>query len=169
MNCEIFLEIVGSYVDETLDDERRQWFRDHLRECESCRQSALRQEPSLIFATAAAKPAAPGAVEACATAVVARIRQDRLERRLHHRKLPWMAAAAAMVMAVSAGVIWRSMVGGENAVLPVIETAQELEATASPPTVEVEAMGEEVRVYQLATDGDADTAVYFIVDPALEL
>ena len=29
--------------------------------------------------------------------------------------------------------------------------------------------GEEIRVYQFANDEDADTAVYFIVDPALEL
>jgi hypothetical protein len=35
--------------------------------------------------------------------------------------------------------------------------------------VEVEMAGEEVRVYQFATDGDTNTAVYFIVDPALEL
>ena len=33
----------------------------------------------------------------------------------------------------------------------------------------MEMPGEDVRVYQFATDGDADTAVYFIVDPALEL
>jgi hypothetical protein len=29
--------------------------------------------------------------------------------------------------------------------------------------------GDDVRVYQFATDGEEDTAVYFIVDPALEL
>ena len=29
--------------------------------------------------------------------------------------------------------------------------------------------GEEVRVYQFAADDDSDTAVYFIVNPAMEL
>jgi hypothetical protein len=29
--------------------------------------------------------------------------------------------------------------------------------------------GDDVRVYQFANDGDNDTAVYFIVDPSLEL
>jgi hypothetical protein len=169
MNCEIFLEMVGSYVDETLDEEHRMWFRHHLRECASCRQSALRNEPSLIFATATEMPAAPEAVEACVTAVASHIRQERLVRRLHKRPLPWMAAAAAVVMAISAGFIWRTMGGGEHAGQPLVETAQELDAAVSTPTVEVEAMGEEVRVYQFATDGDDDTAVYFIVDPALEL
>ena len=169
MNCEIFRDMVGSYVDETLDEDRRRWFRHHLRECESCRQSALRREPSLIFATAAERPAAPEAVEACVAAVTSRIRQDRFECRLHKRRLPWMAAAAALVMAISVGVIWQTMVGGENGGQSIVETAQELDPVVSPPTVEVEAMGDEVRVYQLATDGDSDTAVYFIVDPALEL
>jgi hypothetical protein len=40
---------------------------------------------------------------------------------------------------------------------------------AAPPTVEVEMAGEGVRVYQFASDGDPDTAAYFIVNPALEL
>lgn len=169
MNCEIFLELVGSYVDETLDEERRRWFRHHLRECATCRESALRHEPSMIFSNAPAPPVAPESVEACVAAVTAGIRQERLERRLHRRRLPWLAAAAALVMAVGVGFIWQTMIGGENPGPSPFETAQELQPTVSPPTVEVEAMGEEVRVYQLATDGDPDTAIYFIVDPALEL
>jgi hypothetical protein len=80
-----------------------------------------------------------------------------------------MAAAAAAVMVISVGLAWRSMVGDESAGQLAVETARDVEAQVSPPTVEVEMPGEEVRVYQFATDGDADTAVYFIVDPALEL
>jgi predicted anti-sigma-YlaC factor YlaD len=169
MNCEIFREMVGSYVDETLEEDRRQWFRHHLRECASCRESALKQEPSLIFATTTAKPAAAESVDACVAAITARIRQDRFEHRLHNRRRPWMAAAAAAVMVVSGGLVWRTIIGDEKNVKPAVETAQDLEAQISPPTVEVEMAGEEVRVYQFATDGDTNTAVYFIVDPALEL
>jgi anti-sigma factor RsiW len=169
MNCEIFREMVGSYVDETLEEDRRQWFRHHLRECASCRESALKQEPSLIFATTTAKPAVAESVEACAAAVTARIRQDRFERRLRHRRRPWMAAAAAAVMVVGGGLAWRAMTGGEGALQPAVETAGDLDPRTVPPTVEVETRGEEVRVYRFATDGDTDTAIYFIVDPALEL
>jgi anti-sigma factor RsiW len=161
--------MVGSYVDETLEEDRRQWFRHHLRECAACRESALKQELSLIFAIAPAKPAAAESVEACVAAVTGRIRQDRVERRLHHRRRPWLAAAAAVVMVVSGGLAWRTMVGGERTGNSAVETAQDLDARVSPPSVEVEMTGDDVRVYQFATDGDSDTAVYFIVDPALEL
>jgi len=169
MNCEIFHQLVGSYVDETLEEDRRQWFRRHLRECTSCRESALRQEPTLMFAIAPAKSAVRESVEACVAAVTGRIRQDRVERRLRHRRRPWLAAAAAAVVAVSGGLAWRAMLGNEGSGSPAIGTAQDIDRPASPPTVEVEAMGDDVRVYQFATDGDDDTAVYFIVDPALEL
>lgn len=169
MNCEIFQELVGSYVDETLDEEHRKWFRNHLRECASCRHSALRHEPSLIFATATEVPAVPEAVEACATAVAAHIRQDRMVRRLRNRRLPWLAVAAALVMAIGVGFNWRTIVGDQQTGQPLVEAAREVDAGVSPPTVEVETMSDEIRVYQFATDGDDDTAVYFIVDPALEL
>jgi anti-sigma factor RsiW len=170
MNCGVFREMIGSYVDETLEEERRLWFRSHLRECRTCREAALREEPSLLFAAAPETPTEPELIEACAAAVTARIRQDRLERHLHRRRRPWMAAAAATVMVVGGGLAWRVMIGGgEGDLPPAIELSRDLEAKTSPPTVEVEMKGEDVRVYQFATDGDSDTAVYFIVDPALEL
>lgn len=170
MNCEIFREIIGSYVDETLEDGRRNWFRTHLRECPTCRESALRQEPSLLFAIAPARQAEPEAIEACAAAVMSGIRQDRLERRLHRRRRPWLAAAAAAALIVSGGMAWRTIVNDEGETRqPIAEARQEAEPQKSPPTVEVEMPGEAVRVYQFANEEDADTAVYLIIDPALEL
>jgi anti-sigma factor RsiW len=168
MNCEIFREIVGSYVDETLDEDQRKWFRHHLRECARCREVALEQEPTLMFATARDQRAAPEKTEACAAAVQARIRQDRLLRRLQRRR-PWMAAAAAAVVVLSGGIAWRTMFGPEGAGNSAVGTGQDLDSRVSPPSVEVEMAGDDVRVYQFATDGDNDTAVYFIVDPSLEL
>jgi len=170
MNCEVFREIIGSYVDETLEEGRRLWFRTHLRECPTCREEALRKEPSLLFAMAPAEPGEPEAVEACAAAVMGRIRQDRLERRLHRRRRPWLAAAAAAIVVISGGLTWRTLVGGGSGTLqPVVEAQADSELQNSPPSVEVEMPGEGIRVYQFANDEDADTAVYFIVDPAMEL
>lgn len=170
MNCEIFRDLIGSYVDETLEEDRRLWFRTHLRECPTCREEALREEPSLLFAMAPASQSEPEAVEACVAAVMGRIRQDRLERRLLRRRRPWFAAAAAAIIAIGGGLTWRSVIGGGSGTLEsVVESAKGSELQRSPPAVEVEMAGEEVRVYQFANDEDSDTAVYFIVDPALEL
>jgi anti-sigma factor RsiW len=170
MNCEIFRDLIGSYVDETLEEDRRLWFRTHLRECPTCRESALREEPSLLFAMVPATPSEPEAIEVCTAAVVGRIRQDRLERRLHRRRRPWMAAAAATIILASGGIAWRTMIGGGIGTLePAVEAQRGTEQRNSPPTVEVEMPGEEVRVYQFANEEDVNTAVYFIVDPALEL
>ena len=73
-------------------------------------------------------------------------------------------------MVVAGGLGWRYLGGGgEGMPGPTIEASHEIEAQASPPTVEVEAPGEDVRVYQFAMDGDDDTAMYLIVDPTLEL
>jgi len=168
MNCEIFREMIGSYVDETIEEGRRTWFRTHLRECPSCREIALRAEPSLLFVLAPAEPGDPEAIEACTAAVMGRIRQDRLERRLHRRRRPWLAAAAAAIMVVSAGLAWRtvSSVGNPQ---PAVEAQRDSQEQIAPPSVEVETAGEDIRVYQFANDEDGDTAVYFIVDPALEL
>jgi hypothetical protein len=43
------------------------------------------------------------------------------------------------------------------------------EAPSSPPRIEVDMVGEGVRVYQYADQQDGDTAVTFIVNPQLEL
>jgi predicted anti-sigma-YlaC factor YlaD len=168
MNCEIFRETIGSYVDETIEEGRRTWFRTHLRKCPTCREIALREEPSLLFVMAPAEPADPEAIEACTAAVMGRIRQDRFERRLHRRRRPWLAAAAAAVMVISGGLAWRTVSSVGN-LQPAVEAQRDSEQRIAPPSVEVETKGEDIRVYQFADDADGDTAVYFIVDPALEL
>jgi anti-sigma factor RsiW len=168
MNCEIFREMIGPYLEEKLDEDRRQWFRRHLRECDECRAVALGAEPSLLFAVAVTASADPLQVEACAQAVVAQIRQDRLARRLRSRRRPWLAAAAALVVMVGGAVVWRTLPGGPQVVLPAVEAQRDPGEVTAPPSIEVEMPGDDVRVYQFAND-DSDTAVYFIVDPALEL
>jgi predicted anti-sigma-YlaC factor YlaD len=170
MDCNVFRELLNSYLDETLEEDRRQSFQRHLRECASCRESALSKDPSLLFAAAPEPVVSQTDVEACAVAVTARIRQQRLAHRLQRRRRPWLAAAAAIVIMIAGGLIWKVMlgdVGGSAA--PGIEAFAEGDAQTVPPTVEVEMAGEDVRVYQFAADDDDNTAVYFIVNPAMEL
>jgi predicted anti-sigma-YlaC factor YlaD len=170
MDCNVFRELLSSYLDESLEEDRRGSFRRHLRECGPCRERALAEEPSLLFAAAHEPIASQQNVEACAVAVTARIRQQRLARRLQKSRRPWLAAAAAIVIVIAGGLIWKVMLGDiGGSAAPGIEAFVEEHPQTVPPTVEVEMAGEDVRVYQFAADDNNDTAVYFIVNPAMEL
>ena len=170
MSCDEYREMLDPYLDESLEEEPRRDFRRHLRECASCRQWAVASEPTLFFALAGKGKADPARVEACAEAVTAGIRQARLTRRMAGRRRPWLAAAAALVVVVGGGLTWRITHGGGEALpAPEMEVRTEAAASPVPPTVEVDMTGQDLRVYQFATDEDADTAVYFVVNPAMEL
>ncbi len=74
-----------------------------------------------------------------------------------------------MIM-IAGGLSWKVMLGGIETPIPATaEIHLHDNARPVPPTVEVEMAGEEVRVYHFAADEDDETAVYFIVNPAMEL
>jgi predicted anti-sigma-YlaC factor YlaD len=169
MNCSVFRELLEPYLDDSLGEERRDWFRSHLRGCRSCRSWALGEEPSLLFATAARPARDEATVEECVQSVARQIRQQRLQRRIQGSRRPWLAAAAAVVLAVGGGVVWRLSPGDHrNAIGGDAASASTPGETTAPPSIEVEMTGEDVRVYQFATE-DGDTAVYYVVNPAMEL
>jgi anti-sigma factor RsiW len=170
MICEDFREMLGPYLEEKLEEERRPEFRRHLRECPECRRWAVAEDPSLLFALAGMKEADPIRVEACAQAVTAQIRQQRLARRMGARRRPWLAAAAAVAVAAGGGLVWQMTIGsGEAPSGPAMEARGEVNEKLESPTVEVDMRGEDVRIYRFANEEDADTAVYFVVNPAMEL
>ena len=170
MNCMEFRELLGSYLEESLEEERRRMFRRHLRECASCRERAVSEDPTLLFAAAPETPVSEADIEACAAAVTAQIKQQRLARSLSRRRRPWLAAAAAAVIMIAGGLSLKGILGSVETPIPATAEIQIHEdARSVPPTVEVEMAGEDVRVYQFAVDEDDDTAVYFIVNPAMEL
>ena len=169
MNCSIFRDLLDPYLEESLEEDRRTWFREHLQRCSTCRDWALNAEPSLLFAIAPRPDPDAARVEACVNAVTSQIRQQRLAKRLHGRRRPWLAAAAAAVLVIAGGLLWQVMPGpGGDSVLPVAESTAGEADGRTPPSVEVEMDGDDVRVYQFAAD-DSDTAVVFVVDPSLEL
>lgn len=153
-----------------MEEDRRLDFRRHLRECSSCDTWARSVEPSLLFVTAQPTPVDLARIEACAAAVTGQIRQQRLAGRLRGHLRSWMAAAAACVLALIGAGIWQMLPDGGDAMPPLsLDAGTVAEIGAAPPTVEVEMPGDDVRVYHFANDEDNDTAVYFIVNPALEL
>jgi len=167
MRCSDVPELLDAYLADALDEPRRTALRSHLRSCGRCREAAVRIDPSLLFVAAPPGEPDPGRIEDVTRAVLMQVRQQRLQRRLGHRR-PWLAAAAAVVLSLIGIAGWRLLAPG-SASEPAAMGAQVAEAPSPPPRIEVDMAGEGVRVYQYADQQDGDTAVTFIVNPQLEL
>lgn len=174
MSCEEFDRLLQAYLDERLEGEPRAEVRRHLSSCPRCRERALGREPTLLLTLAERRPPRPRDVEACVASVMSQVRQGELGRRIHRpRRRWWLAAAAAAAVAIGAGVTWRGgWVDGPPAaptVRPaVVGAADDLGQPGPPPRFEVDMPADQIRVYQYAEDRDGDSAVYFVVNPALE-
>ncbi len=173
MHCENCRQLIPSYLDDRLSEAERQAFRAHLRACAGCRGLAAGHDPTLLLA--ALPPAPAGAAEqaraeACARTVGAMIRQQRLAADLGGRRVArsWLAAAAAVLVALAGVSAWRlGWVSGAATSAPMVAEAV---AEVAPPQIKVEMGGDGVRVYHQMTGGDgSNTAVCFVVNPAMEL
>ena len=170
MDCTEFHQLLDAYLEETMEEAQRPLFRSHLRDCSSCGEWARSVEPSLLFAMAESGPADLARIEACAVAVTGQIRQQRLAGRLRGKRRPWLAAVAAVAFSIVGAAAWQLLPGSGDPVPALsLDAGTPAGLGAAPPTVEVEMPGDDVRVYQFANEEDDDTAVYFIVNPALEL
>ena len=160
--------MLSAYLEDRIDADERLDFREHLGACAACRQIALAEEPTLVFVLHPPREPRAERVEACIAAVTGRIRHERIERRLRGRRGGWLAAAAALVVAATMGVMWRTAPRPADPILspPEVVATSSDEEVSPPPRVEVDMPGEGVRVYQFAQEDD--TAVYFIVNPAME-
>lgn len=171
MHCDQFLVALDDYLDDRLDADVRREFRRHLAECRRCRDAAMAVDPTMLFVAAPRPEPDELQVEACVAGVEALIRQQRLERQLRPRHRSFMAAAAAVVLLLGAGAVWR-FAGPEETAQSAAETgvavASDVAVEDEPPRVEVNMGDDAVRVYQFAQEEDADTAVYFIVNASLE-
>lgn len=171
MQCDEFAGLLEEYLEETLDGDRRAEVRAHLATCDHCRVQALEREPTLALALAERCDPAPARIERCVTAVMAQVRQERLEHELRRRRPAWwMAAAAAAIVALAGGVMWQT---SDHVAVPATVSQPALAETAAdevPPRIEIDMPGEGVRVYHQYADGDGgdNAAVYFVVNPALE-
>lgn len=169
MRCDDVVGALDEYLADSLDGARRDALRAHLRSCGRCREVAIGRDPSLLFVLARPSEPDPARVEEATRAVIGQIRQQRLERRLGRRPRPWLAAAAMVVVSLSAVVGWRLLAPDAGSPAPAGGEVQVADSPSPPPRIEVDMSGEGVRVYQYADRQDSDTAVTFIVNPELEL
>jgi predicted anti-sigma-YlaC factor YlaD len=164
MECERFREHLNAYVAERLEGVERLEWRDHLRGCRDCRGWALGEEPTLWLAVEAPSVAEPARVEACVTAVTTMARQQTISRRLSGGRR-WVLAAAAVAVLALGGLLWS--LGGMGGGV-VTADGRPVDSGLPAPDLEVEMEGEGVRVYQFTGDGEEDTVVAFVVNPALD-
>jgi len=140
--------------------------RVHLQQCRDCRELYLGREPALLFVL---EPDAGETEDADAfvAGVMGGIRERRLERSLGPRRLHWIAAAAALAVAVLGGVGGMRLVGSRPELVAADAKPVLAEWADEPPSVVVE--GEDVRLYQVSLAGEPGVQVAFVVDPGLEL
>lgn len=169
MNCTEFSSLLEAYLQETLDGPTRADFRAHLESCNRCRAFAVQTDASMLFSVAGAVEADRARIEDLTRAVMGTIRQQRLRRRLNRPRRGWLAAAAAVAISLAAVTGWRLLAPVAVDVPLDVAESERSEQADPPPRIEVDMAGEGLRVYQFADQPDADTAVYFIVNPAMEL
>ncbi len=173
MNCGDFLRRIDAFVADTMEGPEELDFRKHLRTCTACRQEAVARDPVFLLSAVPLREPTAEQVQSCVGAVTALIHQDRLQRQVRKPRWRWMAAAAAAVMAVGAGLAWWSGQPGfdekdhlsSESGVSVASHREKL----PPPRVEVETPGSDLRVYQYADTDDGNTAVVYIVNTSLEL
>ncbi|MCP4902177.1 MAG: zf-HC2 domain-containing protein [bacterium] len=168
MQCEDFRSQLEDYLADSLNEDLRGGFRQHLRGCPQCRQWAVAAEPTLLLMLASPEGETDQVgVDRCVASVSAMIRQDKLTGRIRRRPRPWqLAAAAAAVLFVTVGVWWMNEDASGIAVHTEELTVSEPQAVEEGPEVEFQMDGEGVRIYRLADD--EETAVWFVVNPELE-
>jgi len=170
MRCNQFRDRIESYLVDSLAAPDRDAFRQHLRSCPDCREWAITREPTLVFAVT--EPAEPDPIQiaACTASVMSQIRQQAIVGRMRPHRRSWLAAAAAVMVVIAGGAGWWISQDEQGAApTAVVEAEDAGPRDQQPPRVRVEMSAAGVRVYQFAEGSDDNTAVFYIVNPALEL
>jgi hypothetical protein len=119
-----------------------------------------------------AEPPEPDPIQiaACTASVISQIRQQAIAGRMRPFRRAWLAAAAAVIVVLAGAAGWWISQDQQGAVPVAVVDAEEAGPRDQlPPRVRVEMPTAGVRVYQFAEGGDDNTAVFYIVNPALEL
>jgi anti-sigma-K factor RskA len=116
-----WLELAAQYGLDTLDPAERGRFEAHLAECATCRAEVQAfREVSGWLAYGAPEAAPPGSLRERIVREARRVRPLRRRRPV----LAWIAAAAAVVVAVAAGYGYWSARGAQTALTAALDSAR---------------------------------------------
>ena len=162
MGCQEVHSLLDRYLALELPPAAEEDVRRHLSECRPCLRSLEERDPAAALALRlSAAPASSD--EDFAAAVMAGVRQRKLQRVMAHRRRRWLAAAGIGVALLGGAAGLRAVRSGP----PVVARAQPAAVSADGPFLEVQ--GANVKVYEMAPDPAANVRIAMIVDPALEL
>lgn len=161
MNHDQWLESAAAYALDSLDADERPAFESHLTDCAECR-SAVQEFRDVSGLLAFASPAAP-APRTLSVRVGNLVRADATARAQQARTrpviLPWMAAAAGIALALSAGVYARRAMT-ETEALESRLSALDARLSAQDSLL-LHLQGPEVHVVSLARSGEQPIARVF--------
>jgi anti-sigma-K factor RskA len=157
-----WLESAAAYALDNLDPEERPNFESHLSSCAECRMAVheFREVAGLLVHASVAEQA-PAGLRARVTSLVRAdaVRRPAVQRRGTLVVLPWLAAAASVLVALGAGE-WARRASAR--VDTLAERASRLdEALSARDSVLVLLTGPEVHVVSLAAAGETPVARVF--------
>ena len=169
--CDRLDDLLARREEDRLTAAEEGFLRGHLASCEACAAEALRRDPVLLFARAAApEPLSADARERFVSGVLAAAATAKAGRRLQRAHVrPVLRLAASLLLAASVAGVWLARDGGDGAgevPRPELVAAAE-EGIRTPPDVvpAVEDLGGDTAVvYQFPSTRPGEPTVVFVVD-----
>ncbi|HPA51986.1 MAG TPA: hypothetical protein PLP50_10335 [Thermoanaerobaculia bacterium] len=169
--CDRLDDLLARREEDRLTAAEEGFLRGHLATCEACAAEALRRDPVLLFARAAApeplSAEARGRFVSGVLAATATAKAGRRLQRAHAR--PVLRLAASLLLAASVAGVWLARDGGDGAgevPRPELVAAAD-EGIRTPPDVvpAVEDLGGDTAVvYQFPSTRPGEPTVVFVVD-----
>jgi len=171
LGCDRLDDLLARREEDRLTAAEERFLRGHLASCEACAAEALRRDPVLLFARAAApEPLSADARERFVSGVLAAAATAKAGRRLQRAHVrPVLRLAASLLLAASVAGVWLARDGGDGAgevPRPELVAAAE-EGIRTPPDVvpAVEDLGGDTAVvYQFPSTRPGEPTVVFVVD-----
>lgn len=164
-------DLLARREEDRLTPAEEGFLRGHLASCETCAAEALRRDPVLLFARAAApEPLSADARERFVDGVLAAAATAKAGRRLQRaHSRPVLRLAASLLLAASVAGVWLARDAGDgSAEAPRPELVAAADEGVRAPSDVVPAVedlgGDAAVVYQFPSTRPGEPTVVFVVD-----